>query len=193
MAGIQIYKIPTEGAPLRIFADRGTASINPAVGMTFDLQNGQIVEINPAQPGQWFYTPFQDYVLTIPFQAQAKTSTRSLEEMDNHELNAEILKYKTQKLPYPLFSCQKHLRWALAVTPFLFTGLGIPLAIRMHRGGRSIGFGISLVILMGYYVVVMGGTGAAQRGVWPAWLAVWLGNVILASLAMVFNWRFLQQ
>jgi len=193
MKGITIYKTPVDGAPLRIFAERGTASVDSAAGIAFDLQDGRIEQIDPAHPAQWFYTGFQNYVLTIPFQNQAQASTRALEEMDNHELQSEIQQMKSKGLPFPLFSCQQHLRWALAVTPFLFAGLGIPLAIRVHRGGRSIGFGISLVILVGYYVLVMGGTGVAERGVWPAWLAVWFGNVVMACLAMVFNWRFIQQ
>lgn len=193
MRGVTIYKTPLDGAPLRIFAERGTASVDSAVGITLDLQDGRIEQIDPAQPAQWFDTGFQNYVLTIPFQNQSQTSTRALEEMDNHELQLEIQQMKNKGLPYPLFSCQEHLRWALAVTPFLFAGLGIPLAIRVHRGGRSIGFGISLVILMGYYVLVMGGTGVAQRGVWPAWLAVWMGNMVIAVLAAGLGWRFMRQ
>jgi LPS export ABC transporter permease LptF len=193
MTGITIYKTPVEGAPLRIFAENGNASVNPATGMTFDLHDGRIEQIDPARPAQWFYTGFQNYVLTIPFQGASQTSTRALEEMDNHELRQEIRRLKSKGLPYPLFSCQEHLRWALAITPLLFVALGIPLAIRVQRGGRSIGFGISLIILMGYYVAIMGGSGVAQRGLWPPWLAVWMGNVIIACLGAWFNWRFVQQ
>jgi lipopolysaccharide export system permease protein len=35
MKGVTIYKIPVEGAPLRIFAERGTASVNETQGITF--------------------------------------------------------------------------------------------------------------------------------------------------------------
>jgi lipopolysaccharide export LptBFGC system permease protein LptF len=118
------------------------------------------------------------------------TSERALEEMDDHELNAEIQRLKSKNLPFPVLSCQIHLRWALAVTPLLFAALGIPLAIRLHRGGRSIGFGLSLLIVVLYYVMVMGGTGIAQRGLWPPWLAVWLGDIVLFASATGFYWRF---
>ena len=92
-----------------------------------------------------------------------------------------------------MLSCQIHLRWALAVTPFLFALLGIPLAVRVHRGGRSIGFGLSLLIMVLYYVLVMGGTGIGQRGLWPPWLAVWMGNVILLGASVGFFGRFAKQ
>jgi len=193
MKGIEIIQTPADNAPLRIFANHGEAAVDPVRGMTFNLHDGTIAQIDPAHPDQWFYTGFQTYVLSIPFQQQSQASSRSLEEMDNQELQAEIRQRRSQGLPYPLFAVQKQLRWALAMTPLLFVMLGIPLAIRVHRGGRSIGFGISLVVLVVYYVLVMGGAGAGQRGLWPAWLAVWLGNVVISVLAAALGWRFLHQ
>ena len=61
-----------------------------------------------------------------------------------------------------------HLRWALAISPLLFVLLGVPLAIKVQRGGRSIGFGLSLLIVLAYYVLTMGGLAVGQRGVLPA-------------------------
>jgi lipopolysaccharide export LptBFGC system permease protein LptF len=113
--------------------------------------------------------------------------------MDNPELRREIAQLKSKHLPFPVLACQINLRWALAVTPFLFALLGIPLAIRVHRGGRSIGFGLSLVIVVLYYVLIMGGTGIGQRGLWPPWIAVWMGNMILLGAGVGFCSRFIRQ
>ncbi|MFA5974873.1 MAG: LptF/LptG family permease [Elusimicrobiota bacterium] len=192
LKGVTIYKTPAEGAPLRIFAERGQASVDSEQGVRFFLEDGRIEEIDPARPDRWTYTGFKTYQLLIPFRNSVQTSERSIEEMDNRELQARINQLHAQRLPSPLFACQIHLRWAMAVTPLLFVGLGIPLAIRVHRGGRSIGFGISLLVLVGYYALLMGGTGMGQRGVWPAWLAVWMGNGIVAGLALGLGWRFVR-
>lgn len=193
MSGITIYKTSADGAPLRIFADRGYASVDPERGATFHLREGRIEQVDPSKPNEWFYTGFKAYILTIPFKSQSQASTKSLEEMDNREIHAQIRELRARKMPFPLFDCQRHLRWALAMTPFLFVALGIPLAIRVHRGGRSIGFGISIVVMVVYYVLLMGGTGVGQRGVWPAWIAVWLGNVVVATLAIILSLRSLKQ
>jgi lipopolysaccharide export system permease protein len=192
MIGVTIYKVPVNGAPLRIFAERGKAYVNPSQSVTFDLQDGRIEEINPADPNRWVHTAFKTYQLSIPLADSQSANERSLEEMDNRELRQEIQQLKNKNLPYPLLACQMHLRWALAITPLLFAGLGIPLAIRVHRGGRSWGFGLSLVIIVVYYALLMGGTGAGQRGLWPPWLAIWLGDMILLATAMGFGWRFLK-
>jgi LPS export ABC transporter permease LptF len=193
MRGVTIYKIPPDGAPLRIFAERGTASVNTNQGITFLLQDGRIEEVDAADPSRWVYTSFKNYQLFIPLMNSQSTSERALEEMDSPELRAEIQRLKSKHLPFPVLSCQIHLRWALAVTPLLFAGLGIPLAIRLHRGGRSIGFGLSLLIMVLYYVLVMGGTGAGQRGLWPPWFAVWLGNGVMLVTSLGLYWRFIKK
>lgn len=193
MKGVTIYKIPPDGAPLRIFAERGTASVEETHGITFLLLDGRIEQVNAAEPSRWTYTQFKNYQLFIPLVNSQSTSERALEEMDNTELRSEIRELKKKNLPFPVLECQIQLRWALAVTPLLFAGLGIPLAIRVHRGGRSIGFGLSLLIMVLYYVLVMGGTGLGQRGMWPPWLAVWLGNAVMFFTALGFSFRFSRQ
>jgi LPS export ABC transporter permease LptF len=193
MRGITIYKLPSAGAPLRIFAEHGTASVEGSRGITFYLQDGRIEQVDPADPGRWVYTGFKDYQLFIPLVSSQSNTERALEEMDNRELRAEVGRLKIKRLPYPLLACQMHLRWALAWAPLLFTILGIPLAIRVHRGGRSIGFGLSLVIMVIYYVLLMGGTAAGQRGLWPPWFAVWFGNAALLAGAGALYWRFIRR
>ncbi len=189
MKGVTIYKLPRSGAGLRIFADRGQASYKEGQGLTMVLLQGRIEQTDAAAPERWVNTDFKQYQFFIPL-ADAQTSTeRSIEEMDNRELRSEILMLKGKGLPHPIQSCQIQLRWALAVTPLLFAALGIPLAIRMQRGGRSIGFGMSLLIVVIYYVMIMGGTALGQRGSWPPWIAVWAGNIILLETSIFLYWR----
>jgi lipopolysaccharide export system permease protein len=192
MTGVTIYKTPQEGPPLRIFAQRGEAKILPGQGIVLDLKDGRIEKIDPAKPTEWFYTGFKTYRLTIPMLENQQINTRTIEEMDNKELKKQIKDHRAQQLPTAQFSCQRHLRWALAVTPLLFVLLGAPLAIRVQRGGRSIGFGISLIVVTVYYALLMGGTGVGERGLWPPWLAVWLANVIVSAVSGILLWRFVR-
>jgi len=192
LRGITIYRTSAQGAPLRIFASRGKAYVHPTQGVQLDLADGRIEQIDPNNAGQWFYTGFGTYSLSVPFKQSGSGNDRTLDEMTNRELGARIQELKSKGVPYPIVSCQKHLRWALAMTPLLFLLLATPLALLMHRGGRSLGFALSLGITLIYYVLIMGGSGLGQRGVWPPWLAVWLGNMILAVLGGFMTWRFLR-
>jgi lipopolysaccharide export LptBFGC system permease protein LptF len=193
MHGISIYKNTLNGPPLRIYADDGVATIEKDRGVTFTLQHGHLEKIDPRNPDHWVHTAFDTYVLGIPVANGTKTAEKALEEMDYFQLKNRIKELKAQNIPVPDFICQIHLRWALAITPFLFIALGIPLAIRVQRGGRSIGFAISLAVIGVYYVLLVGGTGLGQRGVWPPVPAVWLANIVLVITAVFFTRRFLKQ
>src|SRR5439155_16077693 len=89
LRGVTIYKIPADGVPLRIFAERGVATVNGAQGITFSLQDGRIQEVDATDPSRWVYTSFKDYQLFIPLAGSQAASERALEEMDNIQLRAE--------------------------------------------------------------------------------------------------------
>ena len=193
LRGITIYKTPPQGAPLRIFAERGEANVDPLQGIRLTLMDGHIQEINPTDPHRWFYITFKIYELSIPFDNPQKNQSRSIEEMDNSELMKEAAGLREKGLPYPIYTCEENLRWALAVTPLLFISLGIPLALRVKRGGRSIGFGLSLLILLIYYILLMSGVGIAQRGVLPIPPLVWFANATVALVGLILGRRLSQQ
>jgi lipopolysaccharide export system permease protein len=190
---ITIYKTPAGGAPLRIFADRGEARVDMSKGMWLTLEDGHMQQINPTRTERWFYTTFRQYEFFIPFENPKESSTRNISEMDNRELARSAKEMRQKGLPTPLYTSEMQLRLALAFTPLLFVLLGIPLALRVKRGGRSIGFGLSLLVVMIYYVLVMGGVGIAQRGVWPAIPAVWFANFVLAVVALILGGKMLKQ
>lgn len=54
MRGITIYKLPADGAPLRVFAERGTASVDTSKGMTFHMQDGRIEQVDASDPANGF-------------------------------------------------------------------------------------------------------------------------------------------
>lgn len=77
-----------------------------------------------------------------------------------------------------------HKRLALAVTPIPFVLLGMGLGGRARRGGRALGAGLSLVSMILFYLLFLGGdyltrTGAASPiiGAWSATAAALLGGV----------------
>ena len=113
--------------------------------------------------------------------------------MDNGELARAAGVLRAKGLPYPLYTCERQLRIALAVTPLLFVLLGIPLALRVRRGGRSIGFGLSFGVVLIYYVLLMGGVGLAQRGALPVTPLVWFANGVITAVSLWLGWRMLKQ
>jgi LPS export ABC transporter permease LptG len=82
------------------------------------------------------------------------------------------------------FLVEWHKRFALPIAALVFAVVGFPLAIRSHRGGRSIALVGSLAILVGYYLVLTSLEGSALRQRVPVGLAVWLPNVLFAAIGL---------
>jgi len=80
------------------------------------------------------------------------------------------------------FLVEWHKRFAFPVAAIVFALIGFPLAVRSHRGGRSIALVGSLVILVAYYVVLTSLEGPALRLGLPAWAAIWAPNVLFATI-----------
>ncbi len=82
-----------------------------------------------------------------------------------------------------------HKRLAFAVAPFVFSLFGSALALRMRRGSRGFGVLVSLLILVAYYLVTLGGDQAARAGSVPPALGAWLatGVILMVGVLILFS------
>ena len=114
--------------------------------------------------------------------------------MDNRELAQEATTLRLKGLPFPLYTCEMQLRLAMAADAAVICAVG-DSAGSASSGAveRSIGFGLSLLVVLVYYVLVMGGVGIAQRGVWPVIPSVWFANTVIALVGLGLGWRMLKQ
>ena len=97
------------------------------------------------------------------------------------------------RAPYQI---EWHKRFALPCAALVFALVAFPLAIRSHRGGRSIALAGSLAILLAYYMLMTSLEGIALRLYVPPWLAIWAPNAIFAVagtlllVATAHEWRW---
>jgi len=83
------------------------------------------------------------------------------------------------------YEVEWHKRFALPVAALIFGLVGFPLTVRSHRGGRSLALVGSLVILVAYYVLMTSFEGLALREQVVPWLAIWMPNLLFATLGGV--------
>src|SRR5258706_2272395 len=75
-------------------------------------------------------------------------------------------------------------RLAFSLTPLVFSLFGAALALRMRRGSRGFGVLISLVILLIYYLVTLGGDQMARAGSLPPIVGAWLSTVLTLAMGI---------
>jgi lipopolysaccharide export system permease protein len=116
---------------------------------------------------------------------QVLSSQKKPEEMSYAELRSYIQALQDQNITREALrelEVDLHNKIALPFSSLVFTLIGAPLALRRPRGGAGGGLGVSVLILLLYYVVWHGMSIMAEAGqvapLWASWTANLLGLVI---------------
>lgn len=116
--------------------------------------------------------------LSTGLQGAAGVIKRSLRELSLSELRQRAAAAEPEGKNLVALEIQKRFGFPFACVVFGLVGL--PLGIVGARSGRSAGFALSIGIIVVYYVLFNTGEESARDGTIPAWLAVWLPNLIFA-------------
>ena len=139
-----------------------------------------------AGPTRYRYTNFSIYDMTLPVDSPFKGASRG--EKPERDMSLPALRARIAQLGDPHarapFEVELHKRFALPMAALVFAVVAFPLAVRSHRGGRSVALVGSLVILVSYYLVLTTLEGAALRDRVPAALAMWAPNVLFALVGL---------
>ncbi len=106
------------------------------------------------------------------------------EEMSLVELQRHIKILRAQGADVRSLEVQKHLKYSIPLAGFFFAVVGVPLGIQSHRSASSIGFGLSIIIIFGYYVLMTLGSALGQGGLLPPFLAAWMQNILMGGYGL---------
>lgn len=188
---IRIYE-PQENGPTRtIIANHGEFIPLPRKDMIkLKLIDGTSDEPNPRDPNSFYKLNFKTYYLTLDL---SEHSTSDIEkkpkDMSLAELRSEIKKLRASGIdPRPLIS-EIHKKIALSFSSLAFIFIGLPLAISARRTEKSIGFGLSLMVTIIYYLLFAAGEALSLKGLIHAALGSWLANILLISIGGILLYR----
>ena len=85
-----------------------------------------------------------------------------------------------------LFHLKLAVPWACVIMAVLGASFG---ASRQGRSGSSVGFGISVVIVFAYYVVMSLCRALGESGNMPPFLAAWTPNAVFLAVGFFFSRR----
>jgi LPS export ABC transporter permease LptG len=136
-----------------------------------------------AGPARYRYTNFSIYDMSLSVESPLKGSQRGDKperDMSVPALYARIGELAKDPHGRAPFEVELHKRFAFPAAALVFALVAFPLAVRSHRGGRSVALTASLVILVSYYLVLTMLEGMALRGRLPPALAIWAPNVVFS-------------
>jgi len=123
--------------------------------------------------------PFQEspeelFALSKP--AQAKTAG---------QLAADIARARRLGMPVQDQLVNYHLKFSQPALCFVIIWLAFPFAMRLRRGGITLGFGVSIGVAIAYLVVFAASVGLGYMGKLPPHVAAWAASMLFFAAGLI--------
>ncbi len=82
-----------------------------------------------------------------------------------------------------------HKKYSIALACLIFMLVGVPLGLRIRRGGLATAALLALAIFMFYWVTLVNGEKFADRGFIEPWLGMWAANIVMGAVGLWFMFR----
>ncbi len=110
-------------------------------------------------------------------------------EMSIRELRQQIAALRAAGESVVKHAVSLQAKLALPTSSVFFALLAVPLGLRPHRSGRSIGFGVTIFVMLVYWLTMSVTLTLGERGRISSIWAAWLPNGIVALTGGILLWR----
>jgi LPS export ABC transporter permease LptF/LPS export ABC transporter permease LptG len=181
--GIFLAETGTKESSRLTLAESAIVITDVAQGkLQFHLRRGSTHEYDRAEPDRYSVTTFGESDLPVAVaEIPGRSTPRTMAERSFGELLAATgPDWREARI-------ELHRRLSFPAACFVFALLGIPVGAQPRRGGRAMGFVITLLLICGYYILFVFGAGTARRGGIPPALGIWAANFLMGlyGLAML--------
>ena len=190
LKNITIY-IPQEGQPTRtVLAEKGEIITDPVKKtISLRLYNGTTDEPDPNNPGVFHKVDFRMTELP-PLHVDdtgklgKKTKDMTIDELV-HKMQGEDDRLNSKTHLINKLKAEIHNKISFSFAPFVFTLIGLPLAMITRRGNVLVSFLLSMIVITVYYVLFAFAKTIAVQGLVTPLVALWLPNVLLILVGAV--------
>lgn len=84
-------------------------------------------------------------------------------------------------------------KYSIPFACIVFVLLGVPLGLSTRKGSAGIALGVSLLVILVYYLFLIAGEHLADRRMMPPFLSMWLPNIVLAVFGVILTARSLHE
>jgi lipopolysaccharide export system permease protein len=106
---------------------------------------------------------------------------KNITEMNAKELKNNISFKNKTGVDTTGDSVRYYMRFAIPFASLIFTILGVSIGIKPQRSSSTIGFGLSLIIIIIYYILISLSMYLGLLHILPPILAAWTPNIVIFS------------
>jgi LPS export ABC transporter permease LptG len=152
------------------------------------LRDGSRHETVAGQPQQYNIATFA--YTDLPF-AQSQQSEGHLGRLDTviYALPMDQLRERIHGPDGKRFLIELHKRFAYPAACLVLMLVGVPLGVTSRRGGKSSAVVATIALVVVYYSLSLIGIALSRQNWIPAFLAVWLANILFATGGIFLLWQ----
>ncbi len=152
------------------------------------LRDGAEHETAAGQPQQYNISTFTSTDLPLRLSAQ---SDIHLGRMDTavYAVPTDLLLKRIHEPDGRRFLIELNSRFSYPAACLVLMLVGVPLGVISRRGGKSSGFVFTLLLVILYYVLSYTGVALARQDKLPAFIGVWLANLLFAAVGIFLLWQ----
>jgi lipopolysaccharide export LptBFGC system permease protein LptF len=167
----KIWRIAASSAKVKFYQN----------GTQFFIYDGYWQKANLSDINNMTHMTFKSYCFFLPLPEIIKEQTISISEMSSPEILKTIKTCKEQGILFTAGEIEFWIRWVYALSPISFALIALPIGIMAGKRGKTIGFGMSLGIILVYYTLLILVLTLSEKDYAPANLVMWLPNVVIAA------------
>ncbi|MSO21006.1 MAG: YjgP/YjgQ family permease [Acidobacteria bacterium] len=150
------------------------------------LSQGTVHETG-STPGEYSIASFESTDIPVRLPAPSPSAVKPNVQRTNAELYAmsqaalaDADSVEAHMEPH----IELHRRFALPMAAFFLALIAIPLGLAAHKGGKSSGIILTILMVGGYYSLFIGGISLARAGTVAIWAGVWGANFFFGALGV---------
>ncbi len=174
--------------PLVTTAASATVVNDSSQVLLMRLRDGARHETVAGRPDEYNISTFSTTDMPLPLNAQSDVH---LGRMDAaiYALPMSTLLNRIKAPDNKRYLLELHSRFSYPVACLVLMLVGVPLGVISRRGGKSSGFVFTLLLVILYYVLSYTGIALGRQDKLPAFLAVWLANILFAAAGVFLLWQ----
>ncbi|MBC8286201.1 MAG: LptF/LptG family permease [Nitrospinae bacterium] len=187
LKGVFIADTSNPKAPQIITSEQGVIFPNPeTLKIQLKLNNGTIHELSNER-GDYQTLNFDRYDINLSLPDTERLEKEALvgnRELSYTKIKEKIKDMKTKGLPTSGPEVELSKKFSIPFTCLLFAFLGAPLGIKSSRSGKSGSFGVTVAVIMVYYIGLIMTQNLGRIGKIHAYTSVWIPNIILVFVVV---------
>ncbi|NBV41904.1 YjgP/YjgQ family permease [bacterium] len=160
----------------------------------WEFKTGIMHSFPPNDPNRISVIQFDHEIIDIPINPiDFSQRKKNMEEMSSFELKHQIENQKKLGQDPITDLMNLHMKLSIPFACLIFSVLGASVGLRPHRSSSAVGLGVSLVVILIYYVLMSIGMGLGLSHSVPPVIAAWLPNVVVGGVGIYLLKRLSDQ